>query len=94
MVNGCIDLEYDYFLYTSPQVTSGIAFTHPYPLCIIEDSMEVIYDTVSYASLPQITASFDLATGVFSFDTTNETYLGETLIYNINVKAFTQTDQC
>lgn len=88
-VNGCTNLEYDYFLYTIPLVTSRIAFTHPYPLCVIEAGIEVIYDKVSYASLPQITASFDQATGVFNFDTTNETYLGKTLTYNINVKVFT-----
>ncbi len=72
-------------------MTPGITFSHPYPLCVIEATMDVIYDSVTYTSLPSITANYDLATGVFNFDLTNETYLGEILTYNINVKAFTQT---
>ncbi len=83
-------MEYDYFIYTTPHVTTGIVFTHPYPLCTIGvDTVEVIYDSATYTSPPQIISNFDLVSGEFNFDTTNETYLGETLTYTIKVKAYT-----
>ncbi len=72
-------------------MTPGITFSHPYPLCVIEVTMEVIYDSVAYTSLPSVTANYDLATGVFDFDTASESYLGKILTYKINAKAFTQT---
>ncbi len=89
-MTGCdTEEEIDYYLEKTPKINKIISFTHPRALCIINASLEVIYDSVSYSNLTEVTSSYNLTTGSFEFETDSETYLSKTLIFKINATAFT-----